>query len=128
MMGAKIMANSPSRVQLSRAKGWRMPPGTVKVDRSTKWGNPFIVGRHGTRTKCVDLFTRMMAGLVCLSTDNVSEQVAYRNTVEHHLGELVGRNLACWCPLGKPCHADALLMVARNASISGPERPAQEQR
>lgn len=32
------------RVQRSRQKGWRMPPNTVKVDRTTKWGNPFSVG------------------------------------------------------------------------------------
>lgn len=29
------------RIQLSRQKGWRMPENTVKVDRSTRWGNPF---------------------------------------------------------------------------------------
>lgn len=29
------------RIQLSRRKGWRMPENTVKVDRTTKWGNPF---------------------------------------------------------------------------------------
>lgn len=102
----------PRRVQLSRAKGWRMPQHTVKVDRSTKWGNPFIVGQHGTRARCVDLFTKLMAGYVCMSTDNLDEQVAYRKTVEHHLGELAGRNLACWCPLGELCHADVLLVVA----------------
>jgi hypothetical protein len=33
--------NAPARIQLSRAKGWRMPENTVKVDRSTRWGNPF---------------------------------------------------------------------------------------
>lgn len=34
----------PERIQLSRRKGWKMPPNTVKVDRSTPWGNPFAVG------------------------------------------------------------------------------------
>ena len=38
--------------------------------------------------------------------------MAYRVTAEQQRGELVGRNLACWCPLDKPCHADVLLMVA----------------
>lgn len=31
----------PKRIQLSRRKGWKMPPNTIKVDRSTRWGNPF---------------------------------------------------------------------------------------
>lgn len=30
----------PSRFQLKRTKGWRLPLNTVKVDRTTKWGNP----------------------------------------------------------------------------------------
>jgi hypothetical protein len=34
----------PERIRLSRGKGWRMPPNTVKVDRSTRWGNPFRAG------------------------------------------------------------------------------------
>lgn len=43
-MGGLLPA--PRRVQLSRAKGWRMPPNTVKVDRTTKWGNPFNLKHH----------------------------------------------------------------------------------
>lgn len=41
------MSDKPVRVKLSRAKGWRMPENTVKVDRTTKWGNPFVVGKPG---------------------------------------------------------------------------------
>jgi hypothetical protein len=26
--------------------------------------------------------------------------------------ELLGKDLACWCPLGQPCHADVLLELA----------------
>lgn len=26
--------------------------------------------------------------------------------------ELRGKDLACWCPLGQPCHADVLLELA----------------
>jgi hypothetical protein len=26
--------------------------------------------------------------------------------------ELRGKNLACWCPLDQPCHADVLLRLA----------------
>lgn len=37
----------PERVQLSRRKGWRMPPNTVKVARPTRWGNPVRVGELG---------------------------------------------------------------------------------
>lgn len=102
----------PKRVQLRRAKGWRMPPNTVKVDRTTPWGNPFIVGTHGTRGECVDLYRKLMAGYLCLGTMNVPEQQRARKHVVEHHHELRGKNLACWCAIGAPCHADVLLELA----------------
>ena len=104
----------PERVQLSRKKGWRMPTNTVKVDRTTKWGNPFIVGRHGTRQECVDRFRYMLAGYICISTDNQNEQRAYRKMAFRDRTELKGKNLACWCPPNAPCHADILLSIKQN--------------
>lgn len=35
---------------------------------------------------------------------------------------LGGKNLACWCHLDQPCHADVLLRIAnepQNAEVSG---------
>ena len=37
----------PKRIQLKRAKGWRMPACAKKVDRSTRWGNPFNATQIG---------------------------------------------------------------------------------
>ena len=100
----------PQRVQLRRSKGWRMPPNTVKVDRSTKWGNPFVVGKHGTRAECVDLLEKLLHGYICLSSGpEIAVQKAYREMVEKDRAELKGKNLACWCPLEAPCHAEILL-------------------
>ena len=36
--------NKPIRIQLSRRKGWRMPPLTVNVARPGRWGNPYRAG------------------------------------------------------------------------------------
>ena len=44
----------PTRAQLRRTKGWRMPPNTVKVDRSTRWGNPYPVGSMSLGTRVTD--------------------------------------------------------------------------
>lgn len=33
-------------------------------------------------------------------------------TIEEIRDELRGKNLACWCPLDQPCHADVLLELA----------------
>jgi len=91
----------PHRVQLSRRKGWRMPPGAVKVDRSTRWGNPYQgEGKDPDRAMLVRLFRDHMMR---------PEQAEKRAEVQR---ELRGKTLACWCPLDQPCHADVLLEIA----------------
>lgn len=102
----------PDRIQLSRAKGWRMPPDTIKVDRSTKWGNPFKPG---------DIYmTGPKQGQQLGAAGAVR---AFRNALENDmrrgggtarplLAQLRGKNLACWCKPGDPCHADVLLELA----------------
>lgn len=103
------------RVQLSRKKGWRMPPNTVKVDRSTRWGNPFVVGEHGSRAYCVDLYRLLMSGWVCVSCGlPVGVQEASYAYVKRNRHRIKGKNLACWCPLNQPCHADVLLEIAND--------------
>ena len=94
-----------------------MPPDTVKVDRTTKWGNPFVIGADGTREECIALFRRMVGG--GKATGRAAEQRAYLAMMKADLGELRGKTLACWCSLpeeeGAPdlCHA-AILIGAAN--------------
>lgn len=101
----------PERIQLSRAKGWRMPAGAVKVDRSTKWGNPFVVGEYGTAAECVRAFRVLLGGCLALAAGkpSVAYQRAYQSMFAHCWRELAGKDLACWCAPGKPCHADVLI-------------------
>lgn len=105
---------NPQRIQLSRKKGWRMPPNTVKVDRSTKWGNPFIVGKHGDHEYSLKLFQYLCAGIGMVSCDEEcsKSQDLFLKYAHKNIDKLEGKNLACWCPLGKPCHADLLLIIA----------------
>lgn len=85
------------RIQRKRTKGWRMPKNTIYVGRPTKWGNPFKIGKDGLNNiekvlEAYELATRVKVGQGWLD-----------------LTELKGKNLACWCPLDKPCHVDILL-------------------
>jgi hypothetical protein len=110
---------APQRIQLRRSKGWRMPANTVKVDRTTPWGNPFVVGKDGTRAECVRWFELLMAGYLMLSADcNAQDALRKRLLAEkkHGFPSLRGKNLACWCPSGAPCHADILLKVVNEAT------------
>lgn len=41
---------------------------------------------------------------------------AKRVVIRRSLHELAGKDLACWCPLDKPCHADVLLRLANQST------------
>ena len=101
---------TPTRVQLRRTKGWKMPPNTVKVDRTTKWGNPFIVGKPGGAYTAM-VVDRRHAWQLYASTAEFNEKL-----VAAARAELAGKNLACWCPKDDPyedtCHAAVLLKIA----------------
>jgi hypothetical protein len=89
----------PNRIQLSRRKGWRKPPGAVVVARPSRWGNPYRVADHG-RAEAVARYRRYLA-------DHPELAEAARR-------ELAGKDLACWCKPGDLCHADVLLEVANS--------------
>lgn len=105
---------APRRIQLSRAKGWRMPPGTVKVDRTTRWGNPFTAGAQGNAAQCVYWYGLLLGGYMLLGNgkdccDRQEAAMAALRAEQPHYPSLRGKNLACWCHMGQPCHADLLL-------------------
>lgn len=104
----------PQRIQRRRAKGWQMPDNAVYVGRPTKWGNPFVVGQDGTRKDCLDLYWYLVFHILCISksAEHVEAQQRVRRAMNTDLRELRGKDLACWCPLDKPCHADCLLVIA----------------
>lgn len=114
---------TPVRLRLSRAKGFDLQAASiatnglpaVNVARPSKWGNPFIVGKDGTRSECVDFYITMLTqGYFIALSPSVEQQSEIRHHVSDNLASLKGRNLACWCALdGKPCHADVLLTAAR---------------
>ncbi|RAK51632.1 DUF4326 domain-containing protein [Phenylobacterium soli] len=99
----------PLRVQLSRAKGWRMPPNTVKVDRTTPWGNPFPIGADGPLGRCAPDAEGAVGFFRAMFGDaELREAAGY----PADLSPLRGKSLACWCRPGEPCHADVLLELA----------------
>lgn len=104
----------PHRLRLSRQKGFRLSRTAVIVARPTPWGNPFKVGVHGTAERCVELYRILLSGHVCISqgAELVDAQIATKDFISRNLSKLRGKNLACWCRLDKPCHADVLLEVA----------------
>lgn len=127
---------APRRIQLSRAKGWRLPPNTVKVDRTTRYGNPFRCSEHDpaceasielangmrqivddwwTAPVVVGLFERWVTGAPILDPSRLEARDLVRRSMLRpvpDLSPLRGKNLACWCKPWNSCHADVLLRLA----------------
>ncbi|HXF53602.1 MAG TPA: DUF4326 domain-containing protein [Hyphomicrobiaceae bacterium] len=100
---------------MRRSKGWRKPANTVYVGRPSQWGNPFRPGdkhpEHGRpmrRAEAVALYRKALTR----PKSALNARLDPRCTLDAVKRELAGRNLACWCSLVGPCHADVLLDIA----------------
>jgi len=76
----------------------------VYIGRPTRWGNPFVIGRHGTREEVIEKYRHWVM--------NSDESDAI--WIRAHLGELKGKTLGCWCA-PDACHGDVLLELAEEA-------------
>lgn len=98
----------PRRIRVYRRKGFKLPEGAVYVGRPTKWGNPYRPGPGFSRKRMVEKYRSYLLR---------------RPALVAALPELRGRDLACWCKLDEPCHADILLELA-----NGPPPPIESRR
>lgn len=80
----------------------KIPQDAVYVGRPSKWGNPFVIGKDGSREEVIEKYKRWLLGQPSL--------------VAQAKKELRGKSLVCWCaPLA--CHADILKGVANEAEV-----------
>jgi hypothetical protein len=74
-----------------------LPEGTIKVDRGSDWGNPFVMHGEQDRDRVCELF---------------AQYAQWRLSVDPEwLKPLRGKHLACWCA-PKRCHAETLRRLA----------------
>lgn len=128
--------STPKRIQRQRTKGWRMPEGAVYVGRPSRWGNPFEVVRAARFSGMAGPWFVRQAGRHDRTwvPEEDSKAAATELAIKVYRGEvggfwnrefreavraeLVGLDLACWCPLDQPCHADVLLEIANSAGAT----------
>lgn len=73
----------------------RIPQGAIYIGRPSKWGNPYVIGRDGSREDVIRKYEMYFnASYLC-----------------HEVSELKGKDLVCWCS-PEACHGDVLLKYA----------------
>lgn len=68
----------------------------IYIGRPSKWGNPFEIGKDGTREEVIERYRQYIFMDVKLRRE---------------LGELKGKTLGCWCS-PEACHGDVLAELA----------------
>jgi hypothetical protein len=107
------------RIQRTRKKGHRAPEDAVYVGQPSKWGNPFkweenidfTANEAQAKAQAAGTFRQWLNG-------GVKIWPIERRWILEHLPELRGKDLACWCALDQPCHADVLLELANGEPIT----------
>lgn len=119
---------TPKRIQRRRVKGWRMPEGAAYVGRPTVYGNPFRIGVPycGPTIRQANNWAEAVAAFRdWIGRDTLHPLMWDRDLIVAHAhlkaallrGDLAGKDLACWCNTGCPCHADVLLEIANQAQV-----------
>lgn len=77
----------------------------VYVGRPSIYGNPFIIGIHGSRSEVVLLHREWLYGLRDAPKGELPPD-------ENQIAALQGQRLGCWCGADEECHADSLAILA----------------
>jgi len=77
--------------------------GSVYIGRPSKFGNPFVIGKDGTRAEVIKKYEAWL--------------LSQPKLVKAAKTELKGKNLLCWCS-PQACHGDVLLRVANSTTKS----------
>lgn len=86
-----LTSPGPTRVVNLRAEAY-----DIRIDRLTRWGNPFKIGKDGDRATVIAKY---------------DEWILTRFDLLRELPTLRGQILGCWCkPLA--CHGDVLARLA----------------
>lgn len=121
-----------------------MPANTIYVGRPTLYGNPFrpylaeccghwdvvddnevtyLVDHGRTHERDYPLTTKAEATRKAVELYDAELTYWFGGRMQwdpvliEAVRKLRGHNLACWCPLDQPCHADVLLEIANGGAV-----------
>ena len=111
---------TPIRIQRRRIRGFKLPTNTVCVDRSTRYGNPFVVGTYQQHP--LEYLGRVLV------RDNHHAKVLFaewlrltdegQKVAERARTNLRGKSVACFCAVDDDCHGDVLLEIANREAAA----------
>lgn len=81
---------------MTRVVHCKKEPYDVYIGRPSKWGNPFTIGKDGTREEVIKKYR---------------EWILTQEHLLNSLHELKGKTIACWCS-PQACHGDILKELA----------------
>lgn len=118
----------PCRIQRRRVSGWKMPPNTISCCRPGRLGNPFVC--ESDPQVAVDAFRKLVTQNVghfeispgrlqfAKKTHPATLSPDYGSWLrEQAIPKIRTFNLACFCPLERPCHVDVLLELGKKSLI-----------
>jgi hypothetical protein len=85
---------------MTRVVHCKKEPYDVYIGRPSKWGNPFKIGKDGTREEVIEKYR---------------EYILSKPELLKDLSELKGKILGCWCK-PKACHGDVLVELLNENS------------
>jgi hypothetical protein len=75
----------------------------VYIGRGSKWGNPFVIGKDGTREEVIEKYEKWIRS---------------KPELLNSLHELRNFRLGCFCK-PKPCHGDILVKIIEEKEKNG---------
>jgi hypothetical protein len=75
-------------------------PDEVYIGRGSKWGNPFVIGKGGTRDEVIEKY----------------REYIMRTELPEQINELNGKTLICYCK-PYPCHGDVLIELLGEINV-----------
>lgn len=124
------MSNTPTRIQRSRRKGYRMPPNSKSICRPGAWGNPFRVVKNEENYYRVSVSAKNLFDKAVLTNILIESGPAgftTKTAASEHAAMLFGKlmdrmpqnyplsdfdgvkHIACFCALDQPCHGDEII-------------------
>lgn len=92
----KLVSNCYN-VAMTRVVHCKKDSYDIYIGRPSKWGNPFQIGRDGTREEVIDKYAQWILG---------------QKNLLLSLSELRGKVLGCWC-YPQVCHGDVLVYLTK---------------